>query len=299
MWLAIYNACLLGGILVGYALGAYTTRFFLSGTQAWISLYSLDAMLMLILAVWGTAFSFEQVQVIKLDSQTEQGNAQLLTEEAVQDTQHDKSACVGFIKLLKNPIYMMNLLYAAFVGALSAWTLYFVIDVTEAVGFDVIMAHTAVLGVMLLAPIPGLLIGAAILSMLGGYQDHRAAFSVIVVAGFFSLASTVLLSISALHGWSGLYIPAFYFCTFFAAVPISASNGIAVSVSGQGNSVRGSAYQFAVQNVAKAIIPSMGGAIIGMIGLLPGFFAVLLGCAFSAFIFALIGLFLVLHRHQE
>ena len=62
----------------------------------------------------------------------------------------------------------------------------------------------------------------------------------------------------------------------FGSAPTAAINGIAVAIPPPDAAHYASGMQFAAQNLAKLVVPSVGGLVIDRIGLLAGFDAVLL-----------------------
>lgn len=294
MWMAIYNAFLLVGIGAGYVLGAYTTRFFLNDLYSWVSLYACDAILMLVCTVVSVFFDTKLIQVLDLGTTTSttSGSAEIGESVALLNKGRGCAQLTGCISVLKSPIYLLNLVVSAIIAACGALILFYALDILEALEIRGPSGHTAVLVVMAAAPLPGNLIGAACLNRMGGYQNIGASFGLMAVSASLSIMFVVILALAAFHKSIPVFLVCFFLFIFFSAMPTAANNGIAVSAVPRDASIHGSAIQFTVQNMAKLIVPSVGGTIFNHVGLLPGIMGTLLVVVFIALFASFVGLFL-------
>ena len=166
-------------------------------------------------------------------------------------------------------------------GSIS-FILYFVTENLDALDYwSPTTTYVLVVVVFIASPVPGNVAGGWwVQNKCGGYMNY----GVTLHSSFISMAiSAVGIFALPLMVWMGnkyLYMVAFYILLFFGGAPTPAINGIAVSLLPEATHA-GSGIQFALQNLGKVIIPSLGGVIIDWMGEVVAGFNVTL-CLFGA-----------------
>jgi len=305
IWLGVFNVMLLMGILIGYVVGAVTRSAPWGG---WEPLYCSEGVLMLFIAAAGAAFDPDLVQVVDFNEKVVIREVDPEAEPLVQAgmlSEREKSLWLTWFlgepltaKLPKGLIalYLSNIyFYALMIGSLMAGTvgfvLYFITSFqTEVMTWDPAAVSAVTAFVFIVGPVGGVILGAVVLTRLGGYQNLVNSFTLTVISSCFVLLSGIALHLFSSYGkGENIMVTAMVWSYLFSgAVPTAACNGICVNIV-PGTSHIASGVQFFTQNAAKLIIPSISGKIIDRIGIVAGFNATLITTSSLAVLFSMFG----------
>lgn len=314
MWLGIYNAAVLIGILLGYVVGgaAESTAF-----ATWKDLYFVEACLMLVCGLLSLLFHPDLVQVgVMVSARKGQGTAAMTSDKRAEKEQllsvesgpvpsggtgdspkvpttagaggecerqvEGGAADLTIFDAMKIAVQSKLYLWVVASGSVTAGTIGFILYFVTQELDDLALtghSHLVVAIIFVTSPIPGNLCGSWWLSKEGGYRNLPAAGKLLLAAIGCSGVFCLTLGMSAWLRIAPLYVASFYFYLFFGSAPAAAINGIAVSVL-PGATIAGSGLQFSIQNAGKLIIPSVGGYLIDIIGgrVVLGFHVVLIAC---------------------
>lgn len=267
LWMAGINAMLLTGIVSGYVIGGLARA---TGIATWETLYLLEALLMFSCGLLGSRFDPDVVRV-------EQSEAAGAKEDAKEKQSGDRKSFIPkeLRALGGSGLFLCTLAAGCFQSGSVGFMLYFI---TQALGavfhWSPRSIYIAVSLVITVGPIGGILSGAAYLNRVGGYQNYRKANGMTAVCAILSLLCGCCLPFAGgsplLYGMANLGL------LLFGAAPTAAINRIAVSCVPEAKHFA-SATQFAMQNLAKLLIPLLGGVVIDHLGLVKGYHVVTIG----------------------
>ncbi|CAK9055441.1 unnamed protein product [Durusdinium trenchii] len=283
LWMAGINAMLLTGIVSGYVLGGLARA---TGAARWESLYLLEALLMFSCALLGSRFEPSVVQV-----------------EPAPASKAEKSDVTGersffpkeLVALGRSGLFLSTLAAGCFQSGAVGFMLYFITQALAAIfHWSPRIIYICVSLVITVGPIGGIVLGAAYLNRAGGYQNYRRAHQMSATCAILSL----LCGCCMLAGGSPwIYGLANLGLLLFGAAPTAAINGIAVSCVPEAKHFA-SATQFAAQNLAKLLIPLVGGIVIDHLGLVRGYHVVTVGALLCYAVSSLIAFFQAKAREE-
>lgn len=278
--LAVYQSMLLVGIMSGYILGGLTAN--------WVLLYGIEALSMFVCGACAFFFDGDLVQVKKIND-----DAVDSVEESQPLVSENEGAlpphCSGItsqmpqelVALLTSRIYMLNLIGGAITVGTVGFVLYFIMQVTESFLVDIAPdagLRTMIIGIVFICgPLGGTLAGGAYLNSMGGYGNFNQAFRVMSGCGFATMISIGLVSVAASYNFEVMFTLAVASFLFIGSFPTAAVVGVAMSAV-PGTAHYASGIQFFSANIARLIIPWLGGFVIDVTGLIAGFSTVLMAC---------------------
>ncbi|CAJ1454851.1 unnamed protein product [Effrenium voratum] len=267
IWMAGINAMLLAGIVSGYVLGGLARA---TGWANWQSLYLLEGLLMLCCGVLGSRFDPQVVQVGQAEAEDEGLKGPKTSPGARKSLIPEELKALG-----RSGHFLCTLAAGCFQSGAVGFMLYFITQALAAIfHWPAKTIYVIVSLVITIGPIGGIVLGASYLSRVGGYQNYRQANGLTAVCAFLSLLCGLCMNFA---GGSPLaYGAANMGLLLFGAAPTAAINGIAVSCVPEAKHFA-SAAQFAAQNLAKLLIPLIGGIVIDHLGLMRGYHLVISG----------------------
>ncbi|KAH8056368.1 hypothetical protein JL722_7677 [Aureococcus anophagefferens] len=251
MWLALSNVVLLGGILVGFAVGGACASKFPEVT--WDALYGVEAAMMGAAGLAAATFHADLVQVVPRAGRKASADAGERSELLLGDAERPRKPRSPWAKcrsVLACRLFAWTVGAGSFVCGTVGFLLYFIAQVAEA------QAPTWS---------PAARYGTISARTCGGYENFSKTHAFTIKCAFAGVVAIACMPIALV--WVFL---------FAGAAPTAAINGIVLAAAPPDASVYASGIQFAVQNGAKLLVPLVGGAVIDAAGLLPGFDAVLL-----------------------
>ncbi|CAE7024844.1 unnamed protein product [Symbiodinium natans] len=270
LWMAGINAMLLTGIVSGYVVGGLSRAM---GAASWEFLYLTEGLLMLGCGICGSRFDSSVVQVQATEGASEA--EEKLPSEA-ESTGQKASLIPKELKALgSSGLFLSTLAAGCFQSGSVGFMLYFITQALGAIFHWSAETISIVVSIVItVGPIGGIILGANYLNSVGGYRNYRRANAMMAVCAICSLLSGCCLPLAGSS-------PIFYSIAnlgllLFGAAPTAAINGIAVSCVPEAKHFA-SAAQFAAQNLAKLLIPLLGGVVIDHIGLARGYHAVTIG----------------------
>eukprot|EP00928_Gymnodinium_smaydae_P054029 TRINITY_DN37880_c0_g1_i1.p1 TRINITY_DN37880_c0_g1~~TRINITY_DN37880_c0_g1_i1.p1 ORF type:complete len:450 (-),score=68.52 TRINITY_DN37880_c0_g1_i1:35-1384(-) len=282
--LALPSLMLLLGTVLGYGVGGFANA---RGAAPWSSLYGLGGVLMLLCAVIGfTCLDAalvddvdKSLDVVCVDRASAGGAA----EETLTLTGNQRQSCLFLpakaVELLCCRLFLLVLLMGSCVSGAGGFILYFIAQVGPLVtGWDMMTFSMVIAIGMVPSTIGGTLGGAECLSRIGGYQNYNGALLICVVCSVCCLLSTLMVPLGISISCPPVFIVGTFLIILFAAVPTTAINGLVVSII-PGAAHYASGMLFAALHLSKLIVPSVGGAVIDSLGLVPGFITVLVSLA--------------------
>lgn len=288
--LALPSLMILVGIVSGYVVGGLAATFHFA---RWNWLYGLEGVLMGACAVWSACFDAKLVSDVRDDHGSNgsngthkaaaiapEGKLPLLQKTALPT--EPGSICPSWLQLpaeivalLTSPVFVFTALASSSMSGAGGLILYFIIQVGVEVTGWTREQFTMVSGIcMAIAPMSGTIIGAALLQRIGGYQNHGRAilFTAFSALGA-CLSSLVVMMACLFHTYAVshyAFIVGSFGVTFFGACPVSATNGVTISVV-PGTAHYASGLTFAFLHIVKMIVPTLAGMLIDRVGLLIGF----------------------------
>eukprot|EP00434_Breviolum_minutum_P007023 symbB.v1.2.006196.t1/scaffold355.1/size243294/6 len=287
LWMAGINAMLLTGIVSGYVLGGLARA---TGIATWENLYLLEALLMFCCALLGSRFDPEVVKVEQVEDVKE-----AVSKEVPGDR---KSFIPKELRALgSSGLFLCTLAAGCFQSGSVGFMLYFITQALAAVfHWSPRSIYICVSLVITVGPIGGIISGAAYLNRVGGYRNYRKANGMTAVCAILSLLCGCFMPFAGnsplLYGLANLGL------LLFGAAPTAAINGIAVSCVPEAKHFA-SATQFAAQNLAKLLIPVLGGVVIDHLGLVKGYHAVTIGALVCYAITASIAFLQAKAQHKD
>ncbi|CAE7922421.1 unnamed protein product [Symbiodinium sp. KB8] len=268
LWMAGINAMLLTGIVSGYVVGGLSRA---TGAASWEFLYLMEGLLMLGCGICGSRFASDVVQIGEPEPAKE-------AEEAAAEVApgHDTSFVPKELRALgRSGLFVCTLAAGCFQSGSVGFMLYFITQALGAIFHWSAQTISIVVSIVItVGPIGGIILGANYLNSVGGYRNYRRANAMTAVCAILSLLSGCCLPLAGsspvIYGAANLGL------LLFGAAPTAAINGIAVSCVPEAKHFA-SAAQFAAQNLAKLLIPLLGGAVIDRIGLVRGYHTVTIG----------------------
>ena len=294
MWLALSNVVLLGGILVGFAVGGACASKFPEVT--WDALYGVEAAMMGAAGLAAATFPADLVQVVPRAGRKASVDAGERSELLLGDAERPREPRSPWAKcrsVLACRLFAWTVGAGSFVCGTVGFLLYFIAQVAEAQAptWSPAVRYGTISAVFVAAPIPGNLFGARYVQRTcGGYENFSKTHAFTIKCAFAGVVAIACMPIASFTSFDpaerpevlpGAWRPVL-FCSlvwvflFAGAAPTAAINGIVLAAAPPDASVYASGIQFAVQNGAKLLVPLVGGAVIDAAGLLPGFDAVLL-----------------------
>ena len=292
-----YNAMLLVGILVGYVIGGACLS---EGWATWHQLYAAEGCFMLAVALGSALFSPATVQVVPRRSNARAGDLQswsqcwgstaneekpILSDDdgtVLEGPKHarDFRTKIGELVSAEHGLFGFTIGCGAMTSGTIGFILYFITEVTARLMSNLGYADVyLIIGVgMVTAPIPGTLLGGRYLEHISsrGYHDFFVAHGFTVACSVSALACVALLPLATSSGlplrdreW--LFSILIWLILFIGAAPTASLNGIAIAVAPPDASHYASSVQFAVQNLAKMMVPIFGGWLIDATNLFTGF----------------------------
>jgi len=308
VWLALYHAMLLIGLLAGYALGGAAEHL---GSRGWTSLYGLDAGLMLISALGAASFPKLLVQVspgvlsgplvalkqrdLPAPSKPGVGRVQVLGEEDLQTEQHPVSpsergptSAHPCRRLLGSGLYLALVGGMASAAGLVYLFHFFLSRVSTAVGLSPRVSYPTLGFIFVSASLPGTLLGALVVARAaGGYTHRRPTCLLVARCAVATLLCALLLPLASFglcdaQGRTDMpvFIAGAYGALFLGAAPTASFVGLAVSVVPD-TATHASSVQFFAQTLVKLLVPTLGDLAIQHLGLLGGFEAVVVGASLA------------------
>lgn len=265
IWMALINAMLLSGIVSGYVVGGIARA---TGGATWEFLLMLEGLMMIGCGICGGLFAPALVEVSRSSAEETSAEAEGQKSEAPRTLASIKLLC-------KSRLFLFTVAAGSFQSGVVGFMLYFITQALAAnFGWCPQKIYAIVAGMISVGPISGILLGAKYLNSVGGYSDYANAHKLTVGCAFGSLLCSLCLPFARTSAW--LYGLASFGLLILGAAPTAAINGIAVSAVPD-VSHAASGVQFASQNLAKLIVPAVGGAIIDQIGLIRGYNLVTVG----------------------
>ena len=294
MWLALSNVVLLGGVLVGFAVGGACASKFPEVT--WDALYGVEAAMMGAAGLAAATFHADLVQVVPRAGRKASADAGERSELLLGDAERPRKPRSPWAKcksVLACRLFAWTVGAGSFVCGTVGFLLYFIAQVAEAQAptWSPAARYGTISAVFVAAPIPGNLFGARYVQRTcGGYENFSKTHAFTIKCAFAGVVAIACMPIASFTSFDPAERPAVLpgawrpvlFCSlvwvflFAGAAPTAAINGIVLAAAPPDASVYASGIQFAVQNGAKLLVPLIGGAVIDAAGLLPGFDAVLL-----------------------
>eukprot|EP00439_Symbiodinium_sp_Y106_P063062 s251_g9.t1 len=276
LWMAGINAMLLTGIVSGYVVGGLSRA---TGAASWEFLYLMEGLLMLGCGICGSRFASKVVQVGEPEPAKEAEEAPAAEVNAGQETSvvPKELRALGrsglFLCTLAAGCFQSGsvgfMLLASMLRHKDVVKLYFITQALGAIFHWSAQTISIVVSIVItVGPIGGIILGANYLNGAGGYRNYRRANAMTAVCAILSFLSGC--SSPVIYGAANLGL------LLFGAAPTAAINGIAVSCVPEAKHFA-SATQFAAQNLAKLLIPLLGGAVIDRIGLVRGYHTVTIG----------------------
>jgi len=267
IWMALINAMLLAGIVSGYVVGGIARA---TGGATWTALYMFEGLLMMSCGVCGGLFSPDLVEVSKKPAKD--APAQVKGPAASTWTSVIPKE---FLDLCKSRMFVFTVAAGSAQSGAVGFMLYFITQALAAnFGWAPRQIYAVVSAMIAVGPISGILAGAKYLNGVGGYGNHARAHALTAGCAALALLCSLCLPVARTSPW--LYGAASFGLLIFGAAPTAAINGIAVSAV-PGASHAASGAQFAAQNLAKLVVPVVGGAVIDRVGLIRGYNLVTMG----------------------
>ena len=306
-WLALSNVVLLGGILLGFAVGGVCASAF--PKVSWDILYGVEAALMLLAGVAAAGFESDVVQVVGrrgrrgVECRVESERSELLLGDDPEDAK-PRTSWAKCKSVLTCELFVYTVGAGSFVCGTVGFLLYFIAQVAEAQApnWSTAARYGTISAVFVAAPIPGNLFGARYVTRVcGGYENFAKTHAFTIKCAFAGVVAIALMPLASFTSFDpdkrpevlpGAWRPVL-FCSlvwiflFAGAAPTAAINGIALAAAPPDAATYASGIQFSVQNGAKLLVPLVGGAVIDGVGLLPGFDSVLLASAVGYFLCAI------------
>lgn len=297
MWLGLYNACLILGILLGFIIGVACSA---TGYASWATSYAVDAWIMLGCAAGAFLFPAEVVQVVQGikplwgDTAENSGSASVAISEPPQ-VEHAESPRPWYrrvfsdnlIDLLTTKLFILLMVFSGCIAGNAALLIYFLMQLLKDMGYEGATRYVTLFTVFVLGPAPGNILGATILSRLGGYQNFSIAFRMFVVCTLIACVSSGCFTLFACLEMRVFFAIAMWLFIFVGGMPSAAVNGIAVSLTPASHLASG--MQFFVQNTAKLIVPQIGGVMVDLLGVKLGVCLVINCTLFIALIVSYFG----------
>lgn len=260
-WLGIYNASLIIGILLGYLVGAILSMSEVGNQQiAWLLPYTINAVAQLGLAFFSCTFPSELVQTVRHALECPETRTSVTPESTTEI----------LWKLLSMKLYLIVVALAGLIGGETAFILYFIQQFLQWQHFSVQSGYIAAAAIMILAPVPGNLIGAEIVSRAGGFKNYPATFKLFLVTGAIFMVATPCILVAARLKSHAFFIVSFFVLVFAGAIPAAGINELTVSLMPSASHYA-SGVQFAIQNTAKLLVPQAAGILINYTTMFIGF----------------------------
>lgn len=173
--------------------------------------------------------------------------------------------CSSIVALLKSPIYWMIIGWNSCLCGLIGFFLYFAMQICENRGLSLYASRVFIMVFVVLA-MPAVIGGGFCVDRLGGYRNIRASFGVLVCCSLGSVLGSIAFYLSMKLESPALFVVAVYGVDIAGAFPGSAVNGMITSLV-PGTSHVATGLQFALQNVAKLLVPQAAGILVDHLGI--------------------------------
>eukprot|EP00928_Gymnodinium_smaydae_P026360 TRINITY_DN20730_c4_g1_i1.p1 TRINITY_DN20730_c4_g1~~TRINITY_DN20730_c4_g1_i1.p1 ORF type:complete len:444 (+),score=98.97 TRINITY_DN20730_c4_g1_i1:104-1435(+) len=261
--LAIFQLTLLGGILVGYAVGDAAEA---SGFCSWTALYTFEGLMMVLCGAFACSLPSDLVAARKADG----GNSPASPQQ--------QNACIAeeVRQLCGNPLFVFAMAQIVAGAALSTFVLYFCANLEKTLGISQFDRVGGTIIAFIMGPLGGTLGGAKFVSTFkGGYQNYRRTTQFSLVCACTGLFGVVGVALSTIYfcKWSFF---GFIILSFMVGIaPVAPLNGIVVSVNPEAAHYA-SSIQFTLANFGKFVVPQVAGIVVDQLGVVAGFDATLI-----------------------
>jgi len=272
--MALTNAMLLAGIVGGYVVGGVARA---TGAATWEALYALEGLMMLCCGVCGGLFAPGLVDVSSGSSGEGAPAAGRGPRPAAPRAAPARASMLPeeLVALCRSRLFVCTVAAGSCQSGVVGFMLYFITQAIAAnFGWSPQTIYAIVGAMIAVGPICGILIGARYLNGVGGYSNYACAHRLTAGCALLAFACSLCLPSARSSPW--LYGAASLGLLLLGAAPTAAINGVAVSAV-PGASHFASGAQFAAQNLAKLVVPALGGAIIDRVGLIRGYNLVTIG----------------------